>query len=184
MGGILTNDKGETSIPNLFAVGEAACTGVHGANRLASNSLLEGLVFGKRIAEYISTLSFDREYFFNKVSSMCQTEIELPNKKEIQEIMTKYVGIQRTENDLLYAVKWFELYKDQVSFWDFNVKDFTNEQIEVINMLTIGWIISSSALTRTESRGGHFRLDFPESNDQIWRQKYVIRTKDEMQVEV
>ncbi|TXC90078.1 L-aspartate oxidase [Metabacillus litoralis] len=184
MGGILTNDKGETSIPNLFAVGEAACTGVHGANRLASNSLLEGLVFGKRIAEYISTLSFDREYFFNEVPSMYQTEIELPNKKEIQEIMTKYVGIQRTENDLLYAVKWFESYKDQVSFWDFNVKDFTIEQIEVINMLTIGWIISSSALTRTESRGGHFRLDFPESNDQIWRQKYVIRTKDEMQVEV
>ncbi|WP_226667224.1 L-aspartate oxidase [Metabacillus litoralis] len=188
MGGILTNDKGETSIPNLFAVGEAACTGVHGANRLASNSLLEGLVFGKRIAEHILTLPFTNE---NCLTANIQNHKlmsgnvdKLPSKKDIQEIMTTCVGIQRTKAELVYAVKWFEDYKNQVSFWDFNVKDFTIEQIEIINMLTIGWIISTAALRRTESRGGHYRLDFPERNDISWRQKQVILTKSEMHVEV
>lgn len=187
MGGIRANDKGETNIINLFAVGEAACTGVHGANRLASNSLLEGLVFGKRVANHLLTLQFDQpEMVVDQImdTPSLNEVIDMPSKKQIQEIMTKYVGIQRTEADLIYAVKWFESYQDQISFWDFNVKDFTNDQLEIINMLTIGWIISSSALQRKESRGGHYRLDFPKSNDKEWRQKQLIRTKAEMYVGV
>lgn len=190
MGGIQTNDIGETSIANLIAVGEAACTGVHGANRLASNSLLEGLVFGKRLATHLLTkTSFDHSNFpvvkppnvSIHVRDLTQT---LPTKKQIQEIMTNYVGIQRTYDELTYAVEWFERYLEQSSFWDMNVNDFTVNQVEMINMVTIGWIISSSALRRTESRGGHFRLDYPNLNDKEWKQKQVIRTKDEIHVGV
>jgi L-aspartate oxidase len=187
MGGIQTNDKGETNILNLFAIGEAACTGVHGANRLASNSLLEGLVFGKRVANNLLSLPFeqpDRSVDVLTYISRTDEVIELPTKKQIQEIMTNYVGIQRTEAELTFAVNWFNFYQNQFTFWAFNVKNFTTEQIEIINMLTIGWLISTSAINRTESRGGHFRLDFPETNDKDWRQKQLIRMKDDMYVGV
>ncbi|MGM0874410.1 MAG: L-aspartate oxidase [Bacillota bacterium] len=187
MGGIRTNAKGETTIINLFAVGEAACTGVHGANRLASNSLLEGLVFGKRLATHLLTLQFehpDMSVDEKPDTHLADKVTEFPTKKQIQEIMTKYVGIQRTKAELTYAVKWFESYQNQISFWDVNVKNFTTLQIEIINMLTIGWIISSSALTRTESRGGHYRLDYPISNDKEWKQKQLIRTSADMYVGV
>jgi L-aspartate oxidase len=185
MGGIRTNDKGETNITNLFAVGEAACTGVHGANRLASNSLLEGLVFGKRVAKQILAKPLDQpSWNSDEKREMTSSEkiIEWPTKKQIQEIMTNYVGIQRIQSELSTAVKWFESYQGQFSFWDFNVKDFTIKEIEIINLLTIGWLISSSALKRTESRGGHYRLDYQESNENKWGQKQIIRTRAEMYV--
>ncbi len=186
MGGIHTNENGETNIKNLFAVGEAACTGVHGANRLASNSLLEGLIFGKRLAVHLSSLSFEVRKLgkgkqFDKPN---KRKLELPTKKQIQEIMTTYVGIQRTKTGLLYAIKWLESFREQISFQDFNVKDFTTNDIEVINMLTVGWVIATSAIKRTESRGGHYRIDYPLQDDLNWRKKQLIRTKLEMLVEV
>ncbi|KKI92320.1 L-aspartate oxidase [Bacillus sp. SA1-12] len=186
MGGIRTDENGETNIKNLLAVGEAACTGVHGANRLASNSLLEGLVFGKRVASHLLSLPLKQPLLAVKDSAEIASidGCELPTKKQIQGIMTRYVGIQRTEAELIYAVNWFEKYQKQFSFWAFNVKNFTNQQIEIINMITVGWLISSSALNRTESRGGHYRIDFPEINDNDWRNKQLIRTKDEMYVGV
>jgi L-aspartate oxidase len=187
MGGIVTNDKGETSIKNLYAIGEAACTGVHGANRLASNSLLEGLVFGQRLATHLLSQSFDHQSATsfnlhpNRISNLDNNKH--PTKQEIQEIMTKYVGIQRTEQELLFTKKWFESYQDRVSFWDINVKDFTIDEIEITNMLTVGWLITTSSLHRTESRGGHYRLDYPNSVEK-WHRKQVIRTKNEMVVGV
>ena len=186
MGGIKTNENGETNIRNLFAVGEAACTGVHGANRLASNSLLEGLVFGRRIANYISTLSFkeQRSGYSENLKKHINEKPEIPTKKQIQEIMTTYVGIQRSETGLHYALKWFEEYRDQISFQDYNVKHFTIGEIERINMLTIGWVIAKSAWQRTESRGGHYRIDYPQRNDLNWQRKQVIMTKSEMFVGV
>ena len=183
MGGIRTNDKGETNITNLFAIGEAACTGVHGANRLASNSLLEGLVFGKRVANHLLSLRFEQPIMFANHPEATPRVAEMtnwPTKSKIQEIMTNYVGIERTEAELVYAVNWFESFQKQNFFWDINVNEFTTGQIEIINIFTNGWIIASSALRRTESRGGHFRLDFPESDDKNWRQKQLIRTKEEM----
>ncbi|HZH60521.1 MAG TPA: L-aspartate oxidase [Metabacillus sp.] len=186
MGGIKTNENGETNIQNLFAVGEAACTGVHGANRLASNSLLEGLVFGRRIANYINSKPPELTQQ-GKTKPLTKQKIEkqyLPTKKQIQEIMTTYVGIQRTRTELRYAINWFEKYWDQISFQRINVNDFTNYEIEVVNMLTIGWVIATSALKRTESRGGHYRIDFPQRNDLKWQTKQVIITKSEMFVGV
>ncbi len=182
MGGIKTNENGETTIQNLFAVGEAACTGVHGANRLASNSLLEGLVFGRRIATYLSTLSFEQPGVSNKNKQIKQMmgKPELPTKKQIQEIMTTYVGIQRSKVGLSHAINWFEKYRDYISFQFFNVNNFTKDEIERINMLTIGWIIATSAIKRTESRGGHYRIDYPQRNDVNWQRKQVIITKSEM----
>lgn len=185
MGGIQTNNKGQTSIKNLYAVGEAACTGVHGANRLASNSLLEGLVFGKRVANYLLSLKIERSHYLELVEktnylSGAKSDKKLPSKKQIQDIMTNCVGIQRTESELMYAVRWFESYNGSHSFWDINVKDFTNDEIEIINMLTTGWLITTSALKRTESRGGHFRLDYPERNDKEWLKKQLVRTKGEI----
>ncbi|WP_273125004.1 L-aspartate oxidase [Metabacillus sp. HB246100] len=186
MGGIQTNEHGETNVPHLLAVGEAACTGVHGANRLASNSLLEGLVFGKRVAEFLSTKLTSSYSSYLKESLDQYREVcnvELPTKEQIQDIMTNYVGILRTQSELEYAVKWFESYQKR-NFWDFNVKDFTIEQIERLNMVTIGWIISMSALKRTESRGGHFRKDYPTQNNDYWKQRQVICCKDDIHVGV
>lgn len=186
MGGIKTNEHGETNIQNLFAVGEAACTGVHGANRLASNSLLEGLVFGRRVANYISSKSPELTQSGKTKHLIKQRKDKqyLPTKKQIQEVMTTYVGIQRTKTELLYAINWFEKYRDQISFQNVNVNDFTNYEIEVVNMITIGWVIATSALKRTESRGGHYRIDFPQRNDLKWQTKQVIITKSEMFVGV
>ncbi|PMC37181.1 L-aspartate oxidase [Bacillus sp. UMB0899] len=186
MGGIKTNENGETTIQNLFAVGEAACTGVHGANRLASNSLLEGLVFGKRIANYLSTLSNEQPDLRKESNQIKQLKEkpELPTKKQIQEIMTTYVGILRSKTGLLYAINWFEKYREYISIQIFNVKDFTINEIEIINMLTNGWIIAMSALKRTESRGGHYRIDYPKRNDLTWQGKQVIITNSEMVMEV
>lgn len=186
MGGIKTNENGETNIQRLFAVGEAACTGVHGANRLASNSLLEGLVFGKRIANYISSISPEvpQSRTIKNTAEQVNEKPKLPTKKQIQEVMTTYVGIQRTNTGLQFAIKWFEKYREQISFQNINVKIFTINEIEVINMLTIGWIIATSAFKRTESRGGHYRIDYPERNDHYWQRKQVMITKSEMFVGV
>ncbi|MDQ0224728.1 L-aspartate oxidase [Metabacillus niabensis] len=185
MGGIRTNDKGETSINNLFAIGEAACTGVHGANRLASNSLLEGLVFAKRVADHINSKPVvnEKKVFPNIQEECCETlKISLPTKKQIQEMMNKYVGIQRTQAELNYVINWFMRYER--FFQNNNVKNFTKEEIEIINLLTVGWLIATSASMRTESRGGHYRLDFPVADDNTWRKKQIIRTKQEMVVGV
>ncbi|MDQ0232844.1 L-aspartate oxidase [Metabacillus malikii] len=184
MGGIRTNDKGETSIKDLFAIGETACTGVHGANRLASNSLLEGLVFGKNVASHILSVPFEKRasYSIDEGTDSQGQKLNLPTRKHIQRVMSEYVGIQRTEAELTIAVNWFKTY--QSTFFDLNVKNLTREEMETINLLTIGWLISSSALKRTESRGGHYRLDFPYTNDNEWNERQIIRTKEEMYAEV
>ncbi|MFC0270144.1 L-aspartate oxidase [Metabacillus herbersteinensis] len=188
MGGVQTNGYGETTIPNLYAVGEVACTGVHGANRLASNSLLEGLVFGRRVAEHMLAAEFiepstitHHELFFDQPT---KAKPNLPQKSEVQFMMTRYVGIQRTKEELQIAQTWFETFQQQFSFWDINVNDFTFEEVEMLNMLLVGWLITTSALTRTESRGGHYRLDFPLVDDDNWLKKQIVRTKLDMHVGV
>ncbi|MEI4829439.1 L-aspartate oxidase [Bacillus sp. FJAT-53711] len=163
MGGVKTNCNGETSINRLYAVGEVACNGVHGANRLASNSLLEGLVFGKRVGEHI--LANIEPQIVNSDGAV-QGElphIRLPRKEEIQKLMMKYVGIVRTEEGLSYAKQWLEQYGTYSKMLPY--EDLTNEDITIINMLTVCQLLTKAALQRKESIGGHYRSDFPKRSN-------------------
>ncbi len=156
MGGIKALPTGETSVEGLYAVGEAACTGVHGANRLASNSLLEGLVFGKLTAENI--LNSDRqleecEYVFPEA----QPVRPLPAKKEIKRVMMNCVGIIRTEEKLKRAVEFFEKYMPNgKDFGRIDPRSVSDEELEIYNMLTAGWLIAKAAEARKESFGAHY----------------------------
>ncbi|SFJ81969.1 L-aspartate oxidase [Bacillus sp. 71mf] len=163
MGGVKTNCNGETSINRLYAVGEVACNGVHGANRLASNSLLEGLVFGKRVGEHILANSRPRIVSNNEIMKGDLQQIKLPKKEELQEMMMKYVGIVRTEEGLLYAKQWLEQYGTYNKMLLY--KNFTNEDITIINMLTVCQLLTKAALQRKESIGGHYRSDFPNRSN-------------------
>ncbi len=156
MGGIKAKPTGETSVSGLYAVGEAACTNVHGANRLASNSLLEGLVFGKLTADNI--ISSDRkanpaEY------TMPTTKMKtpLPTKKDITKIMMECVGIVRTEENILKGIKYFEGFMpDEKGFISLDPRAYTDKDLEIYNMLTAGWLIAKSAYGRKESFGAHY----------------------------
>jgi L-aspartate oxidase len=186
MGGIKTDVNGRTSVAGLYAVGEAACTGVHGANRLASNSLLEGIVFGKRLAEilrngvqenhFVETCKYTENHFMKKLTKT------LPSKQQIQTRMMQYVGIVRNESGLECAKQWFEQFSipDLLSV---DLNELTIEEITIINMIIIGWMITTSALKRTESRGGHYRTDYP-SMDKNWKGTRIVRTKEELFVNV
>ncbi|MDN4072745.1 L-aspartate oxidase [Fictibacillus terranigra] len=174
MGGTVTNQWGETTVPCLYAVGEASRTGVHGANRLASNSLLEGVVFAKRTASRILE-SKDHEVSIYPVEwgFPTQKQKKLPEKIEIQRQMTQYAGIVRTGKDLDKALRWFRRFSiDKPDYYS------TPDEIERMNMLQTGWLIISSAQMRTESRGGHYRSDYPTKNDNDWLKKQIYRKKD------
>lgn len=156
MGGVKALPTGETTVKGLYAVGEAACTGVHGANRLASNSLLEGLVFGRLAAENI--LNSHRtaepcEYDFPSLSPVRP----FPAKKEIKRVMMECVGIIRNENKMVRALEFFEKYMpDGKSFGRIDPREATNDELEIYNMLTAGWLITKAAIARKESFGAHF----------------------------
>lgn len=161
MGGVKINMWGETSIEGLFCCGESSCLGVHGANRLASNSLLEGLVIGARIAQrYIALVQGKkkerRPFIINKAQTgkLCDYE---KLRSELQFIMDQKVGPSRSAAGLSQAISWFEQWDDVVHGEVQNVME-----VEVRNMLTVGKLIAEAAALRLESRGGHFRQDYPE----------------------
>jgi L-aspartate oxidase len=173
MGGIRTNINGETGIQGLYAAGEAACTGVHGANRLASNSLLEGLVFGQRIVNQAGEIMYRRQVKADELfNGYDDSWVYKPPgekigpgaaKKELQLIMWENAGIIRNEAGLKKANKAIEqLYNGlqyEGSFFDY---------LETVNLLTVARIVVQAALRRTESRGGHFRSDYPQRDDIHW----------------
>ncbi len=174
MGGIRTDVDGQTNIKGLFACGEVACTGIHGANRLASNSLLEGLVFGRKIAEKIAAqgeksskqnINIDTLYISN-----LENENTLSNmKQEIQDTMTKYVGIIRNEQGLTKAANIINgIGERYISLAGFSLK-----KLEVANMLTVARLVIESALERKESRGAHYRSDFDKTDDVNWKRNLV-----------
>jgi len=172
MGGVKTNLNGETTIPGLYAVGETAWTGVHGANRLASNSLLEGIVFANRIADHIIKQTKQKSISYS--SDFIEPKLSLPPRAEIQKMMTKYVGIIRDQAGLLHAKEWFEQYLPSLK-----TKRWIHlplDEMTKLNMLTVAWLITTSALYRTESRGGHYRKDYPTSEDH-WRKRYITRRR-------
>lgn len=178
MGGIRTDAFGRTGIKGLFSCGEAACNGIHGANRLASNSLLEGLVFGRNIAAQISELlvtkkeiDFEESYEILRRSASIDAETIM---EEIRKTMDKYAGIIRTKEGLIKARNIIKKYLDEV----IDIENNTHEQIEMQNMVLISWIVVNTALMREESRGAHFRSDFPQTDDVNWKKNIIINKEE------
>ncbi|MEK4200863.1 L-aspartate oxidase [Cytobacillus sp. FSL K6-0265] len=173
MGGVKTNDAGETCIAHLYAIGEVARTGVHGANRLASNSLLEGLYFGKKVAQQINmskNISVERSNFRFEMKKENIQE-RLPAKEDIQTRMMEYVGIVRNKTNLQKQLRYLDHYHLPQS-----LDSLSQEEIEIVFMMEISRCMTKSALIRTESRGGHFREDFPIEVDE-WLKKEIKHEK-------
>jgi L-aspartate oxidase len=166
MGGIKTGLSGETSLPGLWAVGEVACTGVHGANRLASNSLLEGLVFGMRVGQAVSqtTPSSASPEIPPKLFKPASTERYLLVQKELRETMWNHVGIIRSESSLLEAIERWKRWD-----WVLRKPAFSRLALETQNMLVASAAIMEAALRRKESIGAHYREDFPSPNERSSR---------------
>lgn len=178
MGGVLTDLYGRTELPGLYAIGETACTGVHGANRLASNSLLEGIVFAAQAARAILAENVRVPSDLPQVPCYHSPgNARLPDAAEIRKRMTESVGITRDREGLTSVKTWFEHHLA------FEKEHLSVSDIQCLNMLTIGWLIASSALKRTESRGGHYRKDYPVSNERKWGKRRIIRRKKDEQVE-
>ena len=164
MGGIRTDLWGRSTVPGLYAAGEVTCTGVHGANRLASNSLLEGLVFGARAGKAAAE---DSSKFQVPSSALSDpqlgtrnpelgTQISTAVKKRIKRVMWERVGILRDKDSLQRALKEFG-----------QIESGTLSRSSR-NFVTLAMLVATAALWREESRGGHYRNDFPEQREE-WR---------------
>ncbi|GGA50867.1 L-aspartate oxidase [Paenibacillus physcomitrellae] len=188
MGGVRTNLDGETNIPRLFACGEVSSTGVHGANRLASNSLSEALVFGSRIVKRIKELAvLPEQVCISKgngsngydTGRTAEPAGDLAERKlNLQKTMVRNVGLRRTGALLQEGLEGLK--REQGIF---QAKLETAEQLEFANMLTSSLLIAQMALQRQESRGGHYREDYPERNDEEWRKHQLCR-RDQQLLEV
>lgn len=183
IGGVKTDPMGATTIQQLFAAGEVACTGLHGANRLASNSLLEGLVFGLRAgraagekaAERVGNLS--PESLARKSAGRTQNDLDVADlKASLGSLMWRNVGIERNQELLESAIK-------QLNFWATYVcgSELAGPRgWEIQNMLTAAWLIATQALQRTETRGTHKRSDFPNLAE-VAKHSSISRRQDQLQ---
>ncbi len=166
-GGIWVDEKGRSSIHRLYAAGECTSTGLHGANRLASNSLLEALVFAHRIAEDLSAnlanMPFQEQIpDWNSEGTMAPKELVLitQSAKELKEIMSYYVGIVRNNVRLKRAMdRLFLLYQETETLY--STTAVSPQLMELRNLITVAYLITRSAAHRRESRGLHFNTDFP-----------------------
>jgi L-aspartate oxidase len=173
-GGVKADVKGQTNVPRLFAIGETACTGLHGANRLASNSLLEGLVCGYECGIYVGQKYGDKghpleqlpEWDARGVTDSKEAFVITSNWDEIRQTMQHYASIVRSDTYLLRARKRISMIHDEVTqyYWDFKI---TSDLIELRNLLTVARLIVESAMARKESRGAHFSLDYPNKADVV-----------------
>ena len=171
MGGIKTGIDGETAIENFFACGEVACTGIHGANRLASNSLLEGLVFGRRIGERADAILSgggpSEKHFVYRTERKGKPENYDPGEmiRELKQTMTQLVGIERDAASLQTALSAIKAMRTRIQ----DMENTAAEDFILQNDTLLAQIIVESALERTESRGAHYRSDYPERNDAVWQ---------------
>lgn len=185
MGGVKTDLYGRTNISCLYAVGEVACTGVHGANRLASNSLLEGMVYGQRLAdllnsEHLNTTSNFKPKPFHPVEKSFSYRLKAPDPAVLKVKMMDNTGIVRSESGLASQKSWLESF-DVDQWTSANLDGETVSNISKGFMLIAAWLITKSALQRVESRGGHFRMDHPFEADN-WKQKTIVFKRNEKEV--
>ncbi len=176
-GGVRTDLQGRTTVPGLYACGEVACTGVHGANRLASNSLLEGLVFAERIAEDITSQEHGGGGPGVPVPSTGPLQ-PAGARYEVQRIMTDGAGVLRSAASLAAAAEALEgLYATALN--DLEAHGKTAEPgvdtWEATNLLCVARVLVAAARRREETRGCHWREDHPDRDDARWRRHLVVR---------
>lgn len=166
MGGVRTDIHGRTTLPGLYACGEVACTGVHGANRLASNSLMETVVFGKRVVEHMEANEGGAAPRSEDVTAVAAATGAAPGHAELQKLMWDCAGIERDGPGLAAALRTMHT-------WEVPDRIATRPAFERRQMTVLGSFMLQAALARTESRGGHFRRDFPVRDDNHWRRQQV-----------
>jgi L-aspartate oxidase len=178
IGGVDADEHGQSSLAGLYAIGEASCSGLHGANRLGSNSLLEGLAFGARAGKHAAEALKSNHIKFpinleHRIPASTRTELDVNDvKSSLRSLMWRNVGIERSGDRLAET-------REIIAFWARYVMDKTFDPRsnpgqavtgwELQNMLTIAAMIASAAYTRTESRGVHHRTDHPSRDDEHWR---------------
>ncbi len=181
-GGVCTDLQGQTTLPGLLAVGEVSCTGLHGANRLASNSLLEGLVFGRRAALLAAEMAkedlaaaFDRVPDWDPGKAVAPDEgvIVKQNWDEVRQLMWNYVGIVRTDKRLERARRRLDnlIGEIQEYYWGYLL---TRDLIELRNVADVASLIVACAMARKESRGLHSTLSWPQTDDVRWLHDTVL----------
>lgn len=182
-GGVLVDTEGRTDIKRLYAVGETACTGLHGANRLASNSLLEAVVYAHRASEHaveelesINDPVCSRPPPWDPMGTTDSDEaiVVAHNWDEIRRFMWNYVGIVRSNKRLLRAKNRIEAIQEEIHeyYWDFTI---TSDLVELRNIAMVAELIIQGAMLRKESRGLHYNIQYPKKDDKFWQKDTILR---------
>jgi L-aspartate oxidase len=180
-GGVCTDPDGRTNLRRLYAIGETACTGLHGANRLASNSLLECLVFATAASAHASAMVRGEGLapppipVWETRGAVTSEEAVIisQNWDELRRFMWNYVGIVRSDRRLERAKRRIELLKSEINeyYWNFTI---TSDLLELRNIATVAELIIDSAIKRKESRGLHYNIDHPETDDELFKEDTVL----------